>query len=155
VCRTTAFASSIERAKPERGRPSPGLLDGGDLGPDQLDPEAVQRAVVGEGDGQVERCLAAQGGQQGVGALALDDLADELRREGLDVGPGGHLGIGHDRGRVAVHEDDLEAFLAQRPAALGPRVVELAGLTDHDRPRADDEDLPEVGAPGHYSSTSP
>src|SRR5439155_589931 len=97
------------------------LADGGDLGADQLDAEALERAVVGERDGQVERRLTAQGGQQRLRPLALDDLGHELRREGLDVGARRHLGIGHDGGRVAVHEDDLVAFLAQRPAALGAR----------------------------------
>jgi hypothetical protein len=90
-----------------------------------------------------------------VGALALDDLGDELRRERLHVGPGRHLGVGHDGGRVAVDEDDLEPLLAQRPAPLGPRVVELTGLADDDRPRADDEDLLQIGALGHQSSINP
>ena len=125
------------------------LADGGDLGADQLDAEALERAVVGERDGQVERRLTAQGGQQRLRPLALDDLGHELRREGLDVGARRHLGIGHDGGRVAVHEDDLVAFLAQRPAALGARVVELAGLADDDRPRADDHDLPQIGPLRH------
>ncbi|TMQ19392.1 MAG: ATP-grasp domain-containing protein [Deltaproteobacteria bacterium] len=32
---------------------------------------------------------------------------------------------------------------------MGPRVVELAGLADHDRPRPDDQDRFEIGAPRH------
>ena len=39
--------------------------------------------------------------------------------------------------------------LAQRLRALRPRVVELAGLTDDDRPGADDEDLLQIVAARH------
>jgi hypothetical protein len=38
----------------------------------------------------------------------------------------GHLQVGHDRRRVAVDEDHLEAFSAQRLAGLRARVIELA-----------------------------
>ena len=38
------------------------------------------------------------------------------------------------------------------PACLGARVVELAGLADHDRTAADDQDRLQVGALGHVSS---
>src|SRR4029453_14368343 len=50
---------------------------------------------------------------------------------------------------IRVDEDDLEALLAQGLAGLSPRVVELAGLADDDRPRPDQEDLLDVGALGH------
>ena len=111
-----------------------GLADGRDLGADELDAEALQRAVVVQRHRQVEGRLAAQRGQQRVGPLALDDLGHELRRQRLHVRPAGHLGVGHDGGRVRVHQHDLEPFLAQRPAALRARVVELAGLPDDDGP---------------------
>ena len=68
-----------------------------------------------------------------------------LRRQRLDVGRVGEVGVGHDRRRVRVGEDDAVALLAQHPAGLGAGVVELAGLADHDRSRADDEDRVEVG----------
>ncbi len=45
-----------------------GPVDGGIVGPDQLDAVLLQSAVLGEGDGQVERGLTAQGGQQRVRA---------------------------------------------------------------------------------------
>ena len=44
---------------------------------------------------------------------------------------------------------DPVALLAQHPAGLGARVVELAGLADDDRPGADDEDRLDVGALRH------
>ncbi len=93
--------------------------------------------------------LAAEGGQQGVRPLLRDDLVDRLRRDRLDVGAVRHLGVGHDRGRVAVDQHDLVALLAQRLAGLGAGVVELAGLADDDRAGADDQNLVDVGSFWH------
>ena len=56
--------------------------------------------------------------------------------ERLDVGLVGHDRVGHDGGRVGVHEHDLVAELAQRLAGLRAGVVELAGLADDDRARS-------------------
>ena len=135
---------------------SSALLDGLELGADQLDPEALEGAVLGQGDGEVEAGLAAQGGQQGLGALARDDLGQELGGERLDVGAVGHLGVGHDGGGVGVDQDDLEALLAQGLAALGAGVVELAGLADDDRaPSRSRRILRRSVRLRHYSSTSP
>ena len=64
--------------------------------------------------------------------------------ERLDVGAVGEVGVGHDRRRVRVGEDDPVALLAQHPAGLGARVVELARLADHDRPGADEQDRVEI-----------
>jgi len=124
----------------------------GQLRPDQLDPVAVEGAVLREGHREVEAGLPAHGGQHRLGPLARDDLGHVLGGEGLDVRAVRHLRVGHDGGRVAVHQHDLEPLLAQGLAGLGARVVELAGLADHDRPRADEEDLADVGALRHVGS---
>ena len=71
----------------------------------------------------------------------------ERDRQRLEVDRVRDLGIGHDRRRIRVDEDDPVAFLAQRAARLDSGVVELGGLTDDDRTGADDED----GTPGHSS----
>ena len=88
-------------------------------------------------------------GQQRVGALALDDARERLEVERLDVGGVGELGVGHDRGRVRVHEHDPVALVPQDAARLRARVVELARLPDDDGAAADEEDGAEVGALGH------
>lgn len=56
------------------------------------------------------------------------------------------LGVGHDGGRVGVHEDDLVALLAEGLHGLGAGVVELAGLADDDGAGTEDHDLLYVGA---------
>ena len=111
---------------------------------DQLDAEALERAVLVQRLGEVERGLAAQRRQQRVRPLALDHLGDRAGQQRLDVGGGRELRVGHDRRRVRVDEDDVVALLEQHLARLGAGVVELGGLADHDRPRAEHEDLLEV-----------
>jgi large subunit ribosomal protein L20 len=61
----------------------------------------------------------------------------------------GELRVGHDRRRVRVDEHDLVALLAERLGALRAGVVELAGLADDDRARADEQDLLDVVAARH------
>ena len=101
-------------------------------------------------DRGVERRLPAERRQDRVGLLLRDDRLDDLPRDRLDVGRVGEVGVGHDRRRVRVHEDDAHALLAQHAARLGARVVELARLADDDRAGADDEDALDVVALGHY-----
>ena len=84
---------------------------------------------------EVEAGLAAEGREQRVGPLLLDDARQRRDVERLDVGRVGELGVGHDRRRVRVHEDDPVALFAQHAARLRARVVELARLPDDDRAR--------------------
>ena len=132
-----------------------GPVDGGVVGADQLDAVLLQGAVLGEGDGQVERGLAAEGGQQGVRPLDLDDLGHHLGHQRLDVGAVGERGVGHDGGRVRVDQHHLEALFHQHLAGLGAGVVELARLPDDDGARTKQEDLADIGAAGHASTTHP
>ncbi len=102
-----------------------------------------------EGECDVESGLAAKCGQDGVGAFGGDDPFDELGGNRLDIGAVGHVGVGHDRGRVGVDQDDAIPFLAERLAGLGAGVVELASLADDDGAGADDQDRLEVSSLGH------
>ena len=119
-------------------------LDGVDVRADQLDAVLVEHAGVVQRDGEIQRGLSADGGQNRVGALLFDDLRDRFDGERLDVGAVGHLRIGHDGRRIAVDEDDVEPFRPQRLACLRARVVELARLPDDDRAGADDENALEI-----------
>jgi hypothetical protein len=108
-----------------------------------------QDAAAVEFHREVEGRLAAERGEHGVGLLDLDHLLEHLPGERLDVGAVGRARIGHDRGRVRIHQHDAVAVLAKRLAGLGARIVELAGLSDDDRAGADQQNCVEVVAAGH------
>ena len=126
-------------------------VDRVDVGADERAAVLLENSVVVQGDRAVERRLAAECREHRVGALLGDDRLDDLGGDRLDVGRVGELGVGHDRRRVAVDEDDADALLAQHPARLGAGVVELAGLADDDRAGPDDEDARDVVALGHQA----
>ncbi len=156
----------VERARGPRARrlePGPahrlleaaavlGAVDRLEPRPDQPDAQPLEVAGLRERDRDVQRGLAAERRQQHVGSLALDHLQDGLGRERFDVRAVRELGVGHDRGRVRVHERHVEPLAPQHLAGLGPRVVELARLPDHDRARADHQDAVQVGALRHQAA---
>ena len=78
-----------------------------------------------------------------------DDLFDVVARERLDVGAIGQFGIGHDGGGVRIHQHHFVALLLEGLAGLRAGVVELGRLADHDRPRADHQDLLNVISAWH------
>ncbi len=126
-----------------------GHLDGLDRRADQLHVVFVERAGRREIHREVQRRLPADGRQQRIRPLALDDRREDFRREGLDVRPVGQLGIGHDRRRIAVDENHLQPFGAHRLARLAAGVVELARLPDDDGAGADDEDALQICTTRH------
>ncbi|MCY1280808.1 hypothetical protein D9M70_296020 [compost metagenome] len=128
------------------------LVDGVGVGADHFHAELLQHAVVLEVQGAVQRGLATHGRQQRVRALLLDDLGDGLPLDRLDVGGVGHGRVGHDGGRVGVHQDDAEAFFLQGFTSLGAGVVELAGLADHDGTGTKDQDAFDVCTFRHFYS---
>ena len=85
---------------------------------------------MGEFHRQVQSCLPTHGGEQRVGALGGDDALKDLRHQWLDVGPVGHLRVGHDSGRIGIGQDDAVTLLAEGLARLNTRIVELAGLAN-------------------------
>jgi hypothetical protein len=97
------------------------------------------RTIAGSGNSTSGECatieggLAAEGRQDRVGTLAIDHLRDRLGVERLEVGRVGPLGVGHDRRRIRVDEDDAVALAPQHTARLRTGVVELARLPDADR----------------------
>ena len=130
------------------------LLDRLDLRADQLDAVLREDPRLVERDRRVERGLAAQGREHRIRTLLGDDRLERLVVDRLDVGRVGEVGVGHDRRRVRVDQDDAHALLAQHAAGLGAGVVELGGLADHDRAGADDQDAADVVALGHQRSPS-
>ncbi len=126
-----------------------GLVDHVGARADHLDAVLGQHAQPLQLQRDVQRGLPAHGGQQRVRPFLGDDLLDHRRGDRLNVGGVGHARIGHDGGRVRVDQDDPVALGPQRLAGLHPGIVELAGLADDDRPRADDQDGADVGAFWH------
>ncbi len=130
-------------------------LDGLGICADQLAPEPLEHAGLLQLHRQVETGLATEGRQHGIGSFFFDDLLEDLQIERLDIGGVGETRIGHDRRRVRVREDDSIALFLQDSACLGTGVVELTGLTDHDRAGADDEDRFDIGALRHLRPPFP
>ncbi len=126
-----------------------GALDGLVVGADKLDAELLEHARLVKFGRQVERRLAAQRRQQRVGTLQLDNGRDRRHVQRFYISARGEVRVGHDRRRVGVDQDDLVALLQQHPASLGARVVELAGLADDDRTRADQHNLVDVVTARH------
>ncbi len=108
-------------------------LDGFHVDADHLDAVAVEHAGAVQLRGEVQPRLTAQVRQQGIRPLGGDDLRQNVQVERLDVGGVRHAGVGHDGGRVGVDQHDLVPECPQSLAGLRSRVVELAGLADHDR----------------------
>jgi hypothetical protein len=121
------------------------------LGADHLDAVFFERAHHVPSERGVQRGLAAHGRQQRIGRSFSMILATNLGRDRLDIGRVRQCRVGHDRGRVRIHQDDPVAFFLQRLAGLRAGIVELAGLADDDRPGADDQDGFNVCAFGHDS----
>ena len=125
------------------------LVDRLEVRADQLDVVLLENPVLVQIDRGVERGLAAKRRKNRIGLLLCDDRLNHLPGDRLDVGRIGEVRIGHDGGRVRVHQDHPHALLTQHAARLGARVVELAGLADDDRAGADDENALYVVALWH------
>ena len=132
-----------------------GFLDGVDVGADELDVVFFEHAAVRKFDGEIERGLSADGGQNGESGagrkLALDanNFFEIFAGERLDVSAVGKLGVGHDGGRVRVGEHDFVSLGLERLAGLGAGVVELGRLADDDGAGAEDQDFGDVSSFGH------
>ena len=133
--------------------PALGFSDSVEPRADQLYPIALKDARFGKRYSNIERGLTTHRRQQRIGAFTGDDLLDDLGGDGLDISAIGHLRIGHDSGGIAIHQDDLIAFLLQRFTRLRPRVIEFARLADDDGPGAHDENFLDVCPLGHTTDS--
>ena len=129
-----------------------GLVDGIGGSTDHLYAELGQHAVFFQLQGAVQRSLTTHGRQYRIRALFLDDFANHFPGNWLDIGRIGHLRVGHDGGRVGVHQDDAIALFTQGFTGLGARVVKFASLTDDNRACAQDQDAFKVCTFWHDST---
>jgi hypothetical protein len=134
---------------------SPPVLCSADRGqrrPENPDAMLGEHARIVERHRQVEAGLSAEGRQQCIGLVLLDDPGHVLERQRTDDHGAPDIRVRHHRRRIRVHEDRLHALRAQRKAGLDAGVVELGGLADEDRPGADHEDLLRCRHVGAHSS---
>ena len=100
-----------------------------------------QRAGLVQSHGAVQSRLATQGGQHGIRALTGNDFFYIFGRNRFHISAGSGLGVGHDGGRVGIHQHHFITFLLQRLTGLSTGVVKLTPLTDNNGARANDENL--------------
>ena len=100
-------------------------------------------------DSRVQCGLTTQRGQECVGAFLGNDLFDHFGSNRLDVGGISKLRVRHDRGRIAVNQDDANTFGSKDAAGLRARVVEFAGLANNDGSRPDHHDAGYIRALRH------
>ena len=134
------------------------ILGGGDrfgVGADQFGGSgSPDESALVQCHGEIETGLPTERREDRIRTFAFDDARHDLPREGLDVRAIREIGIGHDRRRIRIGEHDAVTLVLQHAARLGPRIIEFTGLTDHDRPRSDDEDGREIGTSGHQNFPS-
>ena len=117
--------------------------------PDQLDTQLPKNASTSQIHGRVQARLAAERGQQRIGAFDFENFLNVLPSDRFDVSPVGHIRVGHDRCRIGVHQNDFITFFAKRLAGLSTGIVEFTRLTDHDWTGTDDENFLEIVATWH------
>ena len=118
-----------------------GLFDDFGTRTDELHAALRQNAALGQTKSGVERRLSAKGGQQGIGAFLADDGRQGLLLDGLDIGGVGHVGVGHDGGRVGIDQHHLVAFFLEGLHGLGAGIVEFTALADDDGTCADNQNF--------------
>ena len=96
-------------------------MNGVDRGTDELDTEFSSTPRLARPMAVFKRGLSAHGRrQERVGTFALDDLFDRIEGNRFNVGPVGKIRVGHDRGRIAVDQDDAVALFFEALQAWVP-----------------------------------
>ncbi len=126
-----------------------GLVDRFRRSADQLHVVLLEDAFLVQGHREVQGRLAAHRGQNGVGLFTGDDAFQNTRVERFNVGGVRGVRVGHDRGRIGIHQNDAVPLFAQRLAGLSAGVVKFAGLADNDRAGAENHDGFDVCTFGH------
>ena len=96
-----------------------GFMNGLDRCADQPDAIFVQDSPFGQSDGRVQGRLSTHGRQERIRPLAFNHLLHYIQRDRFNIGPVGKIRVRHDRGRIAVDQDDAVALLLQGFAGLG------------------------------------
>ncbi|MNB90569.1 hypothetical protein D3C75_376290 [compost metagenome] len=102
--------------------------------------ELSQHALTLKLQRAVQRRLATHRRQNCIRTLFFNNFAYHFPVNRLDVGRISHIRVGHDGGRVGVHQNYAVTLFTQGFTRLGTRVVEFTGLADNDRASAKDQD---------------
>ncbi len=97
-----------------------GELDRVDRRTEQFDAVLLEDTGVVQFDREIQSGLAAERRQKRIRAFARDDLFDRCDGKRLEVDRIGNLGIGHDRRRIRIDEDDAVAFFTKARHACTP-----------------------------------
>jgi hypothetical protein len=111
---------------------------------DQFHAVPRERAVAVQFHRGIERGLSAQGRQNRIRFFSFQDRLDHFGGDRLDVSAIGKFRIGHDGGRIRIHQHDLVTFFAQRLAGLHAGIIKFTALPDHDWTGADQQDFIEL-----------
>ena len=117
--------------------------DGFDGGAQHLHAVPLEHAAAEQFHAAVQRRLSAEGEQDAVRPLLLDDLLHELRSHGQEIHFVRHALGSLDGSDVGVHEHGPDALLSEGLQGLGTTIVEFAGLADFQRARAKDKHFPD------------
>ena len=128
------------------------LVDGVQIAADEFHAKALQRAVMRQLAGDVERGLTAHAGEQGVRALGLEDGANRVGKQGFDVDDVGHFRVVLNRRGVGVDQDHLVAVLAQGTHGLRTGEIEFGRLPDLDWTASEHHDGLKVFTSWHQAS---
>ena len=100
---------------------------------DHFHPVTVKDAGIVKLQRQIQRGLAPQGRQDRVRPFPADDLMQNIFGQRFDISAVRKIGVGHDRGGIAVDQQHFVALFLERFAGLGSGIIEFAGLSDDDR----------------------
>ena len=106
-------------------------------------------SVTGQQQSKGETGLPAKPRKQSVRLFDPDDLLERSFVQRFEVDLIRHIRIGHDRGRIGIDENDIDAFLFQNPARLRARIIKFGCLTDDNRSGADHKYFLNRGVPWH------
>ena len=110
-------------------------LDGCAVGSDKFHPAFHQRL------GKIDGCLPAQGGDDTLGFLEVDDSHHILRRQRLKVELVAGGIVGRNRFRVVVDDNSLISVALDGLYGMNSGIVKFHTLSDADRPCAENDNL--------------
>ena len=110
-------------------------------GAEQADVVLLEEALLRELHREREAGLAAEAGEDAVRLFFFNDAFNCRQRQRFNVDVIRHRVVGHDRRRVRVDEDDLDAVRLERAAGLRACIVEFRSLTDNNRAGTNDKNF--------------